>query len=108
MHITRTGLFLCLLYVAASAACVVWAQFVTDPKGKYVILQMPIVLQHGVLLAVDAAHILRNMSWPSLYLVLGVPMMGFLFLVGGVVELVYSKICVAASTLHKASHRTGR
>lgn len=54
----------------------IWAQFISDPKGYYIILQLPVVLQHGLLLALDATHFLKDMSWPLVYLVLGVPMFG--------------------------------
>lgn len=108
MRITKTGVLLCSLYLIASIGCVIWAQFINDPKGKYVVLQMPVVLQLGLLLALDATHLLRNMSWPLVYFVLGVPMFGFLILVGRSVEVSFSKICLGVSALNKALHRTSR
>ena len=102
MRITKTGMVLCSLYLIASLGCVVWAQFISDAKGKHTILQMPVVLQHGLLLAFDATHILRNMSWAGMYLVLGVPMLGSLILVGSLAESSVSRIRSGASALNKS------
>jgi hypothetical protein len=108
MRISKTGVFLCFLYLIASIGCVILAQFISDPKGKFIILQMPVVIQHGLLLALDATHLLRNMSWPLVYIVLGVPMLGFLILVGIIFEVGFSKIRSGVSALIKALHRTNR
>lgn len=92
MRITKTALALCCLYLIVSFCFVIWAQFVSDPKGKYIFLQMPVVLQHGLLLAFDTTRILKNMSWVEIYLVLGLPMLGFLVLVGSLIETFVFKI----------------
>ena len=108
MHISKTGIVLCVFYFVASIGCVIWAQYISDPKGKFIILQIPVVFQHGLLLALDATHLLKNMSWPLLYLVLGVPMLGFLILVGAILEAGVSKIRLRTSTFNRALHRTRR
>lgn len=108
MRITKTGIVFCSLYLIASGGCVIWAQFISDPKGKYIILQMPVVLQHGLLLAFDATQSLKDMNWAEVYLVLGVPMLVFLVLLGFFIESIAFKICSGASALNKALHRTSR
>lgn len=108
MRITKTGIVLCSLYLIASVGFVIWAQFVSDPKGKYIILQMPVVLQHGLLLAFDATHILKTMNWVEVYLVLGTPMLCFLILLGYLIEFFVAKMCSGASALNKVLHRTSR
>ena len=108
MRTTRTGTILCSLYLIAAAGCVIWAQFISDPKGEYVILQMPVVLQHGLLLVFDATHMLKNMNWVEIYLVLGVPMLFFLILLGSFIESFIYKIRSSKSLLSKALQRTSR
>ena len=102
MRITKTGMALCSLYLVSSLGCVVWAQFISDPKGKHIILQMPVVLQHGLLLAFDATHILSNMGWAGMYLALGVPMLSALILVGSLAESSVSRIRSGASAFNKS------
>lgn len=83
---SRTGLILAALYIGIILTCVIWAQFITDPKGKYIILQLPVVLQHGLLLAIEATSLLKGMSWPSIYLLLGTPMLIVLVFLGNFFE----------------------
>ena len=92
MRINNIGIFLAAIYLAGLVACVIWAQFISDPKGQYVILQLPVVLQHGVLLFADATHLLNGMSWPTIYMVLGLPMIIALIFVGKIIEIIISKM----------------
>ena len=86
MQFSRTGLILGILYIVIILTCVIWAQFITDPKGKYIILQLPVVLQHGLLLTFNSTHLLHNMPWVVVYLVLAVPMLALLIFLGNVIE----------------------
>lgn len=101
MRITKTGIALTIIYLTGLIVCVVWAQFIDDPKGKYVILQLPVVLQHGLLLSVNATHMLSGLSWFSIYIVLGVPMVFALMLLGQILELVAAKLILCGKTLNK-------
>jgi hypothetical protein len=91
MQLSRTGLILGALYIGIILVCVIWAQFIMDPKGKFVILQLPIVLQHGVLLAIEATWLLKDMSWSGVYLLLGTPMLVFLVFLGNIIENIVKK-----------------
>lgn len=108
MRVNKTGLILCTFYLAAAICCVVWSQFISDAKSAYVLLQLPVVLQHGLLRALDATQVLDGMSWPVIYLVLGVPMLGFLVLLGAIVEMGYSGLCSGVSFIGKVLCRTDR
>lgn len=90
MRLTKTGIGLNLVYLVGALACVIAAQFIGDPKGQYVILQLPVVLQHGVLLSIDATHVLSDRSWAFIYVVLGLPMMVVLAGCGYLIERVLS------------------
>jgi hypothetical protein len=48
------------------------------------------------------------MNWAEVYLVLGAPMLGFLVLLGSLIEFFVAKMCSGASALNKALHRTSR
>ena len=91
LHISRTSVILAVLYAGIIFSCVIWAQFITDPKGKFIILQLPVVLQHGLLLALDATWLLNGMSWPGVYLLLGIPMLIILVFPGNIFENIVKK-----------------
>ena len=92
IRLSRIGLILGTLYIGIVIACVIWAQFITDPKGKFIILQLPVVLQHGLLLATETTWILKDMSWPYIYLLLGTPMLVLLVFLGNITENIARKI----------------
>jgi hypothetical protein len=92
LQFSRTGLLLGALYVGMIITCVIWAQFITDPKGKYIILQLPVVLQHGLLFAIDATWILKGMTWTGVYLLLGIPVLVFLVILGNIYENIVKKV----------------
>ncbi len=91
MRLSKTGLILGALYVGIIIVCVIWAQDTSDPKSKFIILQLPVVLQHGVLLAIGATWILNEMSWLGIYLLLGIPMLVLIVFVGNLVENIIKK-----------------
>ena len=84
--LSKTGLILGGLYLAVILTCVIGAQFITDPKGKFIVLQIPVVLPHGLLLKLGATGLLQGLSWPALYFVLGTPMWLLLVLLGNLME----------------------
>ena len=87
MKITKTGVYLVAMYLVFSVVCVVWAQLTSDPKSQGVIYQLPVVLQHGLLLAIDSTEVLRGLSWFWVYALLGTPMVLVLLMVGALVDL---------------------
>jgi len=105
MRVSKTGIGLITTYLLVMLICITWAQFIGDPKGKFVILQIPVVLQHGFLLVFDATHLLSGASWLLIYLVLGLPMVLMLGLVGWAVEFCVSKIKHSAKTLNKSNQQ---
>lgn len=92
LQLTRTGKILGSLYILILTFCVIYAQFITDPKGKYIILQIPVVLQHGLLLTVEATSLLKGMSWFSIYLTLATPMIVLLVATGNIIESIVKKV----------------
>lgn len=91
IRLSKTGMILGAIYIGIIIACVIWAQFISDPKGKFIILQLPVVLQHGLLLAIDATWILKGIAWPGVYLLLGLPMLVLLVLSGNFIEIIMNK-----------------
>ncbi len=91
IQLSRTGLILGALYIGFIFACVIWSQFITDPKGKFIILQLPIVLQHGLLLALEATWLLKDMYLPGVYILLGTPMLALLVFLGNIIENIVRK-----------------
>ena len=106
MRITNTGIVLTIIYITTLVVCAIWAQFVSDPKGQYVILQLPVSLQHAVLLFVGATNLLSGMSWPVIYVVLGIPMIVMLILLGYLIELFLSQFFSGDKFRDKARKKT--
>ncbi|KER85517.1 hypothetical protein [Xanthomonas arboricola] len=81
------GTVLCLLYVAATALCV-WAASDAggDPKGHFVLLQLPLTPQLTVLAAIGADAWLTDMPWVTSYLLLVPPFLAALYLFGYAVQ----------------------
>jgi hypothetical protein len=83
---SRTGIFLCAVYLIAVAVCVGMATSASDPKGSYVLLQLPLALQFAFLDAIGALRYFAGLSWPTAYAVLGLPTLVFLYYAGAVME----------------------
>lgn len=81
------GTVLCLLYVAVTALCV-WAASDAggDPKGHFVLLQLPLTAQLAVLDALGADAWLTNMPWVTGYSLLVPPFLAVLYLFGYAVQ----------------------
>ncbi len=65
----RTGLALCGLYGVLSALSVLGSVLQSDPKGSFVLLQVPLVPALGLAFALGGEHYVEGMSWVSAYVV---------------------------------------
>jgi hypothetical protein len=83
---SRVGLVFCALYALIIAACVCWAYSVGDPKGHFVILQLPIALQGTLLVSLGLLPILVNLSWFAAYLLIGLPTFMLLYLLSWLID----------------------
>ncbi|SDH35019.1 MULTISPECIES: hypothetical protein [unclassified Duganella] len=76
---SKTGLWLCTVYVLLTAACVIYAFSLDEAKGRYVFLQLPVALQAALADALGMSGWLITMSWPIAYLVLASPVLLLLY-----------------------------
>ena len=67
-RLNRLGLSLCVVYLALTLL-LVWAALSTegDPKGHFVLLQLPIAFQLGVVDLLGLATYMREWSFPVAY-----------------------------------------
>ena len=91
-NLSTTGIVLVTIYVGTSIGLVAYAQTLSDPKSKFLFLQLPVVLQHALLVKLDLNNLLRGVSWPSTYLALVPPMCVILYLIGRFLEFISSKL----------------
>lgn len=93
-NLSITGIVLVTIYLATCIGLVAYAQTLSDPKSKFLFLQLPIVLQHALLLELDLNNLLLGDSWhwPSTYLALVPPMCVILYLIGRLLEFIFSKL----------------
>ena len=84
---SKFGFILCILYVAASGLCV-WAGIASsqDPKGSFVLLQLPLALQAGLLHWLGADGFLDHLSWPAAYAAIGLPTAAALYGFGAILS----------------------
>ena len=84
---SRVGGGLCLAYLVLAAASAVYgASLVGDNKGRFVFLQLPIVLQAALLDGLGLSPVLSGLSWPAAYLIIGVPTLALLYGVGVLID----------------------
>ena len=88
---SKTGIALVVVYLLLSISLIVYAQFITEPKGKFIFLQMPIVFQHALLLELNLTSYLEDISWPTKYLSLMPPMLFSLYLFGHLLGYILTK-----------------
>ena len=91
-NLSTTGIVLVTIYLATTIGLVAYAQTLSDPKSKFLFLQLPIVLQHALLMELDLNNLLRGVSWPFTYLALVPPMCVILYLIGRLFEFISSKL----------------
>jgi hypothetical protein len=84
---SKVGSRLCLAYALLSAAFVAYgALAVSDSKGRFVFLQLPIVLQAAILDGLGLSPLLSGLSWPAAYLIIGLPTLALLYSFGALVD----------------------
>ena len=62
------------------------ALIVGDSKGRFIYLQLPIVLQGALLDGLGLSLVLSGLSWPAAYLIIGVPTLALLYGVGALID----------------------
>lgn len=82
MRVSRLGIFFSLIYLVPTIACVAMALSSGDSKSRFVLLQLPIVLQISALDAMGFREYLTGLSWPVCYLLFCVPVVAALYCIG--------------------------
>lgn len=92
IRISFVGVSLSVAYVLLSAFCL-WsaASHNGDPKGGFVLLQAPIVLQMAFLQAAGLTEILDGIGWAEAYIFLGLPPLVLLYCLGACLEIAIVK-----------------
>jgi hypothetical protein len=84
---SRVGSGLCLAYALSAAASVAYGALVVgDSKGRFVFLQLPIVLQGALLDGLGLSPLLSGLSWPAAYLIIGLPTLALLYGLGVLID----------------------
>ncbi|MCC4633825.1 hypothetical protein ACFFJ4_11020 [Xanthomonas dyei] len=85
------GLLLCLPYLALTMLCVWIANTGADPKGRFVMLQLPLTPQYELLRGFGSTHILSELSWAGAYALLFPPMLAALYLLGYCIQVLIER-----------------
>lgn len=82
---SRTGIAFCAAYVLLTICSVAWGLSTGDSKGRFVLLQLPIVLPISALVAMGAGPYLEGLSWTAAYLLFMPPTLLVLYFGGALV-----------------------
>jgi len=86
-RLSRIGLFFAGIYLVAVIACLLLAlSSGADFKGRFVYLQLPLVLQASLLQSIGLSPIVSELSWVAGYLLIGLPTMALLYWAGWLVD----------------------
>lgn len=89
-RMSKAGLSLCFVYLAITALCVFASLTASgDPKGGFVLLQLPLVLQLAAIDGLGLGSALTNLPWVAAYLLIGLPTLALLYGVGWVLEYLF-------------------
>lgn len=84
--LSSVGIVLAGLYILICIVFVTMALTIGDPKSKFVLLQIPIVLQLSLFSEFGLSHILRGISWFWAYILCGVPIVIVLYGIGHLIQ----------------------
>jgi hypothetical protein len=80
---SKIGFILCFLYSLIAGLCVLASVSSTgDPKGEFVLLQLPLALQLAALDWLGLSSALSNLSWVAAYMLISPPTLALLYSVG--------------------------
>jgi hypothetical protein len=89
---SRLGLGLCITYLVLALAAVAWSALAAgDPKGRFVLVQLPIAIQAAVLDSLGLGSLLDGLSWVGAYIALALPTFALLYGVGALVERPFTR-----------------
>lgn len=86
---SRLGVILCAVYAVIIVLCVGITSG-ADPKGKFVLLQLPLVFHDALIFKLGLNRYFEKMSWLETYLALVPPTFIFLYAVGFFIEKIGS------------------
>ncbi len=81
---SKVGIGLCIVYALIIAVCVIGAQG-ADNKGAFVLMQLPIGFQMGIVPSF-LSHMLENLTWLSAYVLFATPTFLLLYFFGWLVD----------------------
>ncbi|MBA2079279.1 hypothetical protein PCA_12285 [Rhodanobacter sp. PCA2] len=80
---SKTGLTLCFLYLVIVGLCALASLGSSgDPKGEFVLLQLPLALQLAALDWLGLSRALSNLPWAGAYLLVGLSTLALLYGLG--------------------------
>ena len=80
-YFSKIGLILVLAYFLITAICLVMFFSTNDPKGRYMFLHLPIVLQMAMVSTLGLDEPLRSINWFCAYIIFWLPAIIFLYFI---------------------------
>ena len=89
-RLRTTGLSFAFLYILISVGFIFWSFRTGDPKGSFVLLQIPIAMQLSLFDEIGLARFLTGISWFGAYIICVPPMLIILYIAGHFLEVTLS------------------
>lgn len=93
-YFSKTGIAFVLVYVLITAICLVMLFSTSDPKGRYVFLQLPIALQMAVFNTLDLDKYLMPINWFCAYIIFWLPTVFFLYCMGWTLSQIIKSLSI--------------
>lgn len=86
---SKFGIAFCLTYLLAIVVCVGFTLTANgDPKGQFVVAQIPIALQGSLAVGLGFGPAMAKLSWPEAYLYLAGPTFVLLYVAGWLITTI--------------------
>ena len=90
MRLSRTGLALCAIYISASVAIWTYANMIAgDPKGTFVLMQIPIVFAHAAAWKLGLLPLMDTLPDLMVWALLFLPTLAVIYGIGWVAGLFF-------------------
>ena len=106
---SKTGAALVLVYAVITVGCIIVSLVIQgDPKGSFVLLQLPIAFQIGPLQALGLGEFLASLGWVASYFIFGVPTIFGLYFVGSTIGRFFCLYCYLTNGSSRSLCSLGR
>nr|WP_321466775.1 hypothetical protein [uncultured Desulfobulbus sp.] len=92
--LSKTGVAFALFYILLSITILIYAKTIEDPKGRFVLFQLPLVPAASLLFKLGLIKYFTKFSWLIAYIILGIPTVISFYAFGYICEICVKKLII--------------